>query len=1106
MRYRSQRKKNQKLQHPEQRSAGSVMPSPSSVGSAAPEDSHSLWMTCRAGVILRPGPDPAPGDAPPPPASTACSPRPDDSFLGHFAPLQASADSSCVALEPLSDMELNEDAAVECLDEPPGAALVMKLEQLRQWQQQMQQQLRSQQMQEILQLQQEQHRLLALVNHTDDVEELSGAAWEESTLHSTSLCHQQEENKGPQRTDPPPVQSVPQMNIEGEVSSPEEEQPQDQRWQERGEGSTHEETAATDRPIRPGAGSPRTFEEILEEQLRREETRLEPQTDPADVPGARPKRAFLRRGQGLLRFSGRTAQVKNSRSAALGRPEPLVHRKTAIVSQGPRARGPSSSLRQESSAPHSKNYFPQQGPPSQRLSEPAVREPAVREPAVREPAVREPAVREPAVREPALREPALREPALREPALRGPVGGPSRSRPEGLHPLGEAGHCGESSFRESVELGEFELLEQAAEELSFSSNSSFVLKVLQMDRQKRLPAQELHQRRLSSTPVKSPPRPPAEGGPQGDLEPAAGQVPWLPSVYTFPCETEPPYDKHTYEDHSLTPSEAADSDCEEPTLTEGLHQGPHQKQSCRVLFDDHDTWSQLSQEHSLSQDSTEEPASPPEASPPERVVSRKVAVSRAVEQDPPPSQLMSRLFPALKGPSHNAPVSTPPTAAHPRTDAQPAQSQLLRERLAELEVEIARFKKENAALSKLCQENQQEQEELRRERAQFKQLQAQESSRFEEYRQEEIRKLQKERRLFQKHMSAARTVPNKSERQEIQALKQQLSSLQDELRRKESRWANTHSRLRLQLEALGQDNAALREEVKTLEKLRITSWKKNSSDSEKSSAAKGVKFATPLDSKNSPPALASRGSRRASAPGATIRNKAVKSSLRRPSLLAQALEEVSSNPSPDPAQTGSSSDSCSEDSDSRLQEEAPVPDGKPEQVLDSGARLFIFPNGTRKELSPDGQTLRVTFFNGDTKEVTADQRVIYYYAEAQTTHITYPDGMEVLTFPNNQSEKHFPDGRKEITFPDQTVKTLYPNGREESVLTDGTIVQLHPDGRKEILFITGQREVHTAEYKRREYPDGTVKTVFSDGRQETRYPTGRVRIKDQDGTLLLDTP
>jgi centromere protein J len=28
---------------------------------------------------------------------------------------------------------------------------------------------------------------------------------------------------------------------------------------------------------------------------------------------------------------------------------------------------------------------------------------------------------------------------------------------------------------------------------------------------------------------------------------------------------------------------------------------------------------------------------------------------------------------------------------------------------------------------------------------------------------------------------------------------------------------------------------------------------------------------------------------------------------------------------------------------------------------------------------------------------------VYYYADAQTTHITYPDGMEIVQFPNNQT-------------------------------------------------------------------------------------------------------
>lgn len=44
---------------------------------------------------------------------------------------------------------------------------------------------------------------------------------------------------------------------------------------------------------------------------------------------------------------------------------------------------------------------------------------------------------------------------------------------------------------------------------------------------------------------------------------------------------------------------------------------------------------------------------------------------------------------------------------------QSVQSRLLRERLVELEIEIERFKKENAALSKLREENEKNQDALR---------------------------------------------------------------------------------------------------------------------------------------------------------------------------------------------------------------------------------------------------------------------------------------------------------------------------------------------------------------------------------------------------------
>lgn len=55
-----------------------------------------------------------------------------------------------------------------------------------------------------------------------------------------------------------------------------------------------------------------------------------------------------------------------------------------------------------------------------------------------------------------------------------------------------------------------------------------------------------------------------------------------------------------------------------------------------------------------------------------------------------------------------------------------------------------------------------------------------------------------------------------------------------------------------------------------------------------------------------------------------------------------------------------------------------------------------------------------------------------------------------------------------------------------------------------MVFSNGQKEIHTVQFKRREYPDGTVKIVYCNGRQETKYSTGRVQIKDEEGSISLD--
>lgn len=60
------------------------------------------------------------------------------------------------------------------------------------------------------------------------------------------------------------------------------------------------------------------------------------------------------------------------------------------------------------------------------------------------------------------------------------------------------------------------------------------------------------------------------------------------------------------------------------------------------------------------------------------------------------------------------------------------------------------------------------------------------------------------------------------------------------------------------------------------------------------------------------------------------------------------------------------------------------------------------------------------------------------------------------------------------------------------------------NGDKTIMFSNGEKEIHTARFKRKEFPDGTTKTVYCNGCQETKYASGRVRVKDEKGTVILD--
>ncbi|KAM4796101.1 centrosomal P4.1-associated protein [Rhinophrynus dorsalis] len=772
--------------------------------------------------------------------------------------------------------------------------------------------------------------------------------------------------------------------------------------------------------------------------------------------------------------------------------------------------------------------------------------------------------------------------------------------------------------KENFELDEFLLLEQAAEDISFSSNSSFVQKLLHQDYE----TYNGH-RRLSSTPVKLAQQQQdkkmsniADSNNLIQRRKERGMA--LKSIAGVSSDsTNEQYDKSTgkileppdrglkivniaekvvddmSEDDS-TPSVTDDTkesavssreddplseDCKEPCknvnkdtkgrdfdldLSEGEdynddestllerknnddddHNSSLSSNKSQIEFDDERTWADLEDAGNLQNIAEKNIAvkqfiqSSPEPVP-DKIIKRKVASMKgddlprtAVSVDnlspPPASNLMMKLFPSLKPkPKPESQVASKSTSDQ-EDGGDTIRSQLLREKLVELETEIERFKMENAKLSKLGKDKEAALEALRKEATDFELHKAKELARIEEFKKEEIKKLQKERKVFEKYASAARAGPDKKEREEIQTLKQQLSDLQEELKRKEAKWSTTHSRLRNQIETLLKENAELKDEIKFIEKVRLESWKKaEAADGKKklseshnvhlrrseSLSLRDTSRKIQNQSLAPQPEKSTKVLRRSQSPpkGKGTKNYKpgpVSSSVcnsEKPKANKTKTEEIALQSSDNMVSTEQIEQiPFVKGREEAIHGEVSYSDGKIERILRNGCHVILFPNGTRKEVSSDGKSTTVTFFNGDVKQVMADQRVIYYYADAQTTHTTYPDGLEILQFSNGQIEKHFPDGKKEITFPDQTIKNLYTDGREESIFPDGTIITVHPDGSKVIEFDNGQREFHTTQFKRREYPDGTVKTVYTNGQQETKYASGRIRIKDKDGNIIMDT-
>ncbi|CAH8563624.1 unnamed protein product [Schistosoma bovis] len=147
---------------------------------------------------------------------------------------------------------------------------------------------------------------------------------------------------------------------------------------------------------------------------------------------------------------------------------------------------------------------------------------------------------------------------------------------------------------------------------------------------------------------------------------------------------------------------------------------------------------------------------------------------------------------------------------------------VLKQWINRLETEVKRFKVENANLNKLKIEAQDSLRQLELEKSRFDENKIKERKEFEEYKENEIRKLKKERRVLEEYQRALRTMPNKKDREEIERLKQELEESRVDMGKREVRWHAALSRLRTRIDEFETERNELKGRISRLEEERIS--------------------------------------------------------------------------------------------------------------------------------------------------------------------------------------------------------------------------------------------------------------------------------------------
>lgn len=431
----------------------------------------------------------------------------------------------------------------------------------------------------------------------------------------------------------------------------------------------------------------------------------------------------------------------------------------------------------------------------------------------------------------------------------------------------------------------------------------------------------------------------------------------------------------------------------------------------------------------------------------------------------------------------NRSVFTNPAANYAPTDVQSqshpilaaelrSKSDLLQNRLAELETEISTFREQNAELTKLIREHEVIRQEFEEERQSIHDQLNDERCKIEIYLHDENMKIVNERKELDRRTKELQR-PNRTERDEMVKLREQVANHDKELGARDQKHISAQARLRAQLrnvekehkeiqfdldnlrrenKKLETENARLRrqgnnkmlQEInRTIAKLapikqntgenalnnnheatdtrpsKVTAKVKGAKECSNRSAHRTVVAKVTSSSRSATPCTSadSRQMRSKSVPNlqdandsdsvseyelrnasdsdsADVNGHAKSSYFRSPQSAkfrqsSHSRENVTDRKSKSPGTTNESKGNNASHNDyKRIIENA------------DGSKDVWYPNGNLKKISADAMFIRMMYYNKDIKETNISEGTVkYYYAETNTWHTTFMDGMEILEFP-----------------------------------------------------------------------------------------------------------